>query len=161
MLLTINSYTSSINPSLPHEAVEFRTSEITGQKRPLLSVVFLCPSKIINTGLFRVKSFMVDCIGHPLGWSVPVADSLNPIQSASQRFRPKVGGYISSTGETAMRNHTQNPTNHVGKKLQSRFNVLTRSGRSIARSVPFQTAIRLKSEQSSLIIKFSGMEALS
>ena len=55
------------------------------------------------------------------------------------------------------KNHTQKLTNHVSKS-QSRFNVLTRSGRSIARRVPFQTAIRLKSGQPDLTIKFSNME---
>ncbi|NOR68492.1 MAG: hypothetical protein GQ532_02145 [Methylomarinum sp.] len=141
-------------------SVGIRTPETTGQKAAI-NAVFYCLSKIINTGLIRIKSFMVGCIGHPSGWPVPVAGSSNPMQSATQRFEPKSGGYIPSTGETAMRNHTQKLTNLASKKSQSRFNVLTQSGRSIARKIPFNEAIRLKSGQPDLTIKFSGMESLS
>ena len=49
-------------------------------------------------------------------------------------------------------------TTSVNSKSQSRFNVLTKSGLSIARRVPFSTAIQLKNGQPDLTIKFSGME---
>ena len=52
-------------------------------------------------------------------------------------------------------------TNAVSKKFQSRFNVLTRSGRSIARKVPFNTAIHLKNGHPDFLIKFDSMEVLS
>ena len=64
--------------SLPHEVIGTATPGKTGQKRPLYTVVFLCPSKIINTGLFRVKSFMVGFIRHPSWWLVPCIQLLQP-----------------------------------------------------------------------------------
>ena len=42
-------------------------------------------------------------------------------------------------------------------KTQSRFNVIARSGRSVARKVTFQTAIRLKFGHPELTIKFDSM----
>ena len=156
ILLTHHLITSNICIPLPHEACEFQTSEITGQKRPLLSVVFLCPSKIINAGLIRIKSFMVGCVRR-LRSAVPLYGTANLIQSASNNFAVVRVGLQSYKGETAMRNYTQKLTNHVSKSSQSRFNVLTRSGRSIARSVPFNTAIRLKYGHPEFLIKFDSM----
>jgi len=147
-----------LNMPLIHSAAEFETSEITGQKRPLLTVVFLCPSKIINTGLFCIKSFMVDCIGHPSGWSVPVADSLNSMQSATRRLRPDSGGYIQNTGETAMRNHTQKPTNSVS--LKSIFLLLDSDKNLITSSLTIEQAKPLSEHIQGSVIKFQAMVRL-
>jgi len=165
--LTHKHYAFTLSLSLPHEAIEFQTSEITGQKRPLLSsVVFLCPSKIINAGLIRIKFFMVDCVGHPLWWLVPVADSLNPIQSATQCFRPKVGGYISNTGETAMRNNTQNLAissqinilkTYLPKKAV--FNLVT-TKEILFKNLALPEALALFLSHPQTRIKFSRMEGL-
>lgn len=155
-LLTSGFPRTKIDSPFPHEAVGICTPYNKGQKRPLLSVVFLCPSKIINKGLFPVKSFMVGCIGR-LRSAVPLYGSANLIQSASNDFALSRGGLKSYKGETAMRNHTQKLTTHVSKKSKSRFNVISKTGRSIARKVPFSTAIRLKNNQPELTIKFDSM----
>jgi len=56
---------------------------------------------------------------------------------------------------------TQKPNKTVSNRTQSKFNVIARSGRSIARKVTFQTAIRLKSGHPELTIKFDSMGAIA
>jgi len=136
-LLTPIELNSNLAMSLPHATVRTTTPVTTGHKAAIFAV-FYCPSKIINAGLIRVKSFMVGCIGHPSGWLVPVAGCSNPVQPATQRLLPKSGGYIPNTGETAMRYLTQNLTFSVSQKSLSRFNVFTPTGRSLAKKYPFK-----------------------
>jgi len=66
-------------------------------------------------------------------------------------------GLVAKRWGMSQHSHTTKLTNNVSKKSTSRFNVLTRSGRSIARKVPFSTAIGLKNAQPELFIKFDSM----
>jgi hypothetical protein len=80
-----------------------------GPKRPRSNVVFLCPSKTL-AALCRLNSVMAGCIGQPLKrLAGSLAGSLNPIQSATQRLRPKGGGLSLYQGVSAMRHYAQNP----------------------------------------------------
>ena len=51
--------------------------------------------------------------------------------------------------------NTQSPNS--SQKPQSRFNVFTRSGRSIARKIPFNEAIQIKTGHPEFSIKFDSM----
>ena len=159
MLLTINSYPSILTMRSQKTSVGISSPFYPGQKRPVSTLVFLCPSKNINKGLLPIKLFMVDCFRQLSSW--PFLDgTANLIQSASNNLAVIRAGLKSNPGETAMRNLTQKPTKTVsGKKSQSRFNVLTRSGRSIARKIPFHEAISLKAGHPGLLIKFDSMGA--
>jgi prophage regulatory protein len=102
--LTIPTSENMLTPLSTHLKVEIRTSFIQGDKTPLLPVVFLCPSKTQN-GLIRFKHLvMVGCIRQLfIKLVAPWCDSSNLIQSATQRFEPKEGGYFTpNQGETAM-----------------------------------------------------------
>lgn len=64
-----------------------------GHKRPLLSVVFLYPSKT-QAVLRRVLSVMVGCIEQPLKrLAGSYAGSLNLMHPATQQLRLVAGGY--------------------------------------------------------------------
>ncbi len=63
-LLTHAVSLGTISPPLTHSGDGIETPHV-GQYRPLSKVAFLCPLKIINKGLFPVKSFMVGCIEQP------------------------------------------------------------------------------------------------
>jgi len=96
--------------SLPLHSRDGIRNPHTGQKRPLSTVVFLCPSKIINKGLLPVKSFMVGCIEQPLKrLAVPLCGIANLIQSTAQDFAIKDGGLFLNKGHKPMLNHTQKP----------------------------------------------------
>jgi len=157
MLLTATQSHIIIHAPLTHSSVGICTPFCPGDKTPLSTVVFLCPSKNINKGLLPIKSFMVGCFRQLSSWSF-LDDSANLIQSASNDFALIKGGLKSNPGETAMRNRTQKLTNPVSKKTQSRFNVITRSGRSIARKITFPQAIQLKNQTPAALIKFDSME---
>jgi hypothetical protein len=80
-----------------------------GPKRPQSYVAFLCPSKT-PAAVCRLDSVMVGCIGQPLKrLAGSLAGSLNPIQSATQRLRPKGGGLSLYQGVSAMSSHAPNP----------------------------------------------------
>jgi len=152
MMLTSPTLKATMMTPLTHSAVGLRTPETTGHKAAF-HAVFCCPAKI-KAVLYRVLS-MVDCSGQPSGWPVPVAGSANPVQSATQDFALLRGGY-STLQETAIMHTLKTPNKSVS--AQSRFNVITRSGRSLARYVPFSQAIRLKASHPNSLIKFAGME---
>lgn len=77
------------------------TPDNQGPQRPLLNVVFLCPSKT-QAALCRLFSVMVGCIGQPLKrLAGSLAGSANLIQSATPRFAPKGGGLFFYQGVTA------------------------------------------------------------
>ncbi len=107
--LTKKSYCLNLATPLTHSMVGIRPPYI-GQKRPLSTVVFLCPLKTLNAGLIRVKSFMVGCIEQPLKrLAVPIYGRSNLIQPTAQRLDPKGGGLYSNIGHKPMLNHTQKP----------------------------------------------------
>jgi len=110
MLLPVTTSNAKLPIPLTHSVVGIQTPQ-KGQKRPLSTVVFLCPV-IINTELIRVKSFMAGCIEQPLKrLAVPFCGSLNLIQSTAQDFRLKAGGLYSKKGHKPMLKNSpkQNP----------------------------------------------------
>ena len=162
-ILTAHSVKAMLYPLSQKTKAGIGTPLSKGEKSPVIALVFLCPS-IIQAEFVRLKSIMVGCIGQPQGWPAPLPGSANPIQSASQRLAPMRGGYQPCKGETAMRNHAQSLkklTLPVSATSQSRFNVVTLSGQSLARRVPFNQAIRLKSCHPHCLIKYAGREVAS
>jgi len=135
-----------------------------GQKRPLFTVVFLCPVKT-NTGLIRILSFMVGCIEQPLKrLAVSFVGRSNLIQSTAQQFVPVSGGLNFYKGAKPMLNHNQKPltfyVSHTQAKKSlksSRFNVFTKTRLMVAESVVFNEAIKYHPD---CIIKFAGMEVM-
>ncbi|MBF6647182.1 hypothetical protein [Methylobacter sp. BlB1] len=129
-----------------------------GHNRPLSTVVFLCPSKR-QTVLRRLHSVMEGCIGQTLkqGLAGSFAGSLNPMQSAAQRLRPKGSGLSIFKGATAMRN-AQNPANKSSQYKYSLFNLVKRTteGRQlICQDLTFAQAAALVTEVPATVIKFS------
>jgi hypothetical protein len=89
---------SALSPTLVTAGIETPNN---GHNRPLSTVAFLYPQKT-QAALRLCLSVMVGCIGQPLKrLAGPVTGSLNPIQSATQRLRPKGGGYYLYNGVTA------------------------------------------------------------
>jgi hypothetical protein len=111
-------------------SVGIETPHNQGPKRPRSTVVFLCPSKTAAE-LRRLSSVMVGCIGQPLKrLAGSLAGSLNPIQPATQRLRPKGGGLSLYQGVTAMV-YTQNAPKLQGQshpKKQARFDLFKYAG---------------------------------
>jgi hypothetical protein len=139
-----------------------RSPENQGYHRPLLNVVFLCPSKT-QAALRRLDSVMVGCIGQPLKrLAGSLAGTANPIQSAT-RYSSQLSMAVYSLyqGVTAMRNHAQNPARSSQTK-QSRFNLIKRTPegkRVICQDLTFAQAVALVAEIPAAIVKFSRMEA--
>jgi hypothetical protein len=134
-----------------------------GHNRPLSTVVFLCPPKT-QAALCRLDSVMAGCIGQPLKrLAGSVTGSLNLMQLAAQRLRPKGGGLSPSNGVTAMRHYTQNPAeSSQAKAYKSLFNLIkhTPEGqRVICQDITFAQAAALVAEIPAVIVKFSRMEA--
>ncbi len=138
----------------PHEAVGICSPYNKGRKRPLSSVVFLCPSKIINKGLLPVKSFMVGCVRR-LRSAVPLYGTANLIQSASNNFAVVRVGLQPYKGETAMRNHTQKPINYVS--LKSIYLLLDCNKNLITSSLTIEQVKPLSEHIKGSIIKFQAM----
>ncbi|OQK16742.1 hypothetical protein AU255_02210 [Methyloprofundus sedimenti] len=109
-MLTSSVAAAIITTPLKHSGAGICTPSI-GQKRPVSKLVFLCPSKIINKGLFPVKSFMVGCIEQPLIWLAGAyTGSANLIQSIAQDFALKDGGLFPYIGHKPMpKSNTQKP----------------------------------------------------
>jgi hypothetical protein len=133
-----------------------------GQKAAI-HAVFLCPSKT-QAALCRLDSVMEGCIGRPLKRSAgSLTGSLNPIQSATQRLRPKGGGLSLLQGVTAMRHYAQNPANYSqSKAYKSLFNLIKRTpegNRVICTDLTFPQVSSLMAEIPAVIVKFSRMEA--
>ena len=128
-----------------------------GHNRPLSTVVFLRPSKT-QAALRRLNSVMEGCIGQPLKrLAGSVTGSLNPIQSAAQRLRPKGSGLSLYNGVPAMRKYAQT-TAKSSQYKQSLFSVYHNQN-LIAFNVPGVLAFRLKQLKPAAIVKFSRMEA--
>jgi hypothetical protein len=126
-----------------------------GHQRPLSNVVFLCPSKT-QAALCRLNSVMAGCIGQPLKrLAGSFAGSLNPIQSAAQRLRPKGSGLFPYKGVSAMRKYAQT-TAKSSQYKQSLFSVYHNQN-LIAFNVPGVLAFRLKQRKPAAIVKFSRM----
>ncbi len=138
------------------------TPENQGHPRPLSNVVFLCPSKT-QAALRRLASVMAGCIGQPLKrLAGSLAGSLNPMQSATQRLRPKGGGLSLYQGVPAMRQYAQNPAKSSQSKYISLFNLIKRTPegkRVICRNLTFCQASALVAEIPNAVVKFSRMEA--
>ncbi len=141
-----------------------------GEKSPVLALVFLCPSKI-QAGFVRLKSVMVGCIRQLQGWPFPRYGSSNLIQSASQRLEPMRGGLSTNLGETAMRNHAQNPADSCPETIQhsalnpatqvkSFFNLVTVNNRVLFTDLVFSEALALLVCHPHAKIKFSRMEVV-
>jgi len=147
MQLTFNQAAVNLTSTSPHVECEIGLSEISRHKPQ-------------TRGFFMRKI----SVYHYVGLSKALfggAGSENPVdQPCSVRHHDwsHVVEFIKSKlGGIMPKSHNQNLTTNVSKKSTSRFNVLTRSGRSIARKVPFSTAIRLKNAQPELFIKFDSM----
>ncbi len=156
-MLKLEQTSVILNMPLTHSAVGICTPFCPGQKRPLLTVVFLCPSKIISTGLIRIKFFMVGCVMRLSSRSF-LDDSANLMQPASNDFALKRGGLKSNPGETAMRNNTQKPTCHVS--LKSIFLLLDSDKNLITSSLTFEQVKPLSEHINGSIIKFQAMVRL-
>ena len=151
-MLTLLKNRTSLTSSLPHEAIGIGILKPHGVSR--FNAAFLCAKS-----QFFV---MLDWVG-----SRKTGRVVCPVCQPTQ-FDTMIGIVLSglkikhTEAIMPIHNRTTKPTKTVsGNQSQSRFNVFTQSGRSIARRVPFQTAIRLKSGQPNLTIKFSGMEVQS
>jgi len=79
----------------------------------------------------------------------------NLIQSASNNFAVVRGGLKLYKGETAMRNHTQKPTNSVS--LKSIFLLLESDKNLITSSLTFEQVKPLSEHINGSIIKFQAM----
>jgi len=132
MLLTIKVYTSTLNTHSQKTSAGIGVPNVAAQ--PLICGFFVPIAQ---------HSFMVGWVEQSKDW--PGATSVRQLCSVRLPMIGVVWRRVFNlfSGVAIMKNHPQELTNHVSKKSQSRFNVLTRSGRSIARRVPFQTAIRL------------------
>jgi hypothetical protein len=107
--LTCQNLNDILSPPSKKAKAGIETPSNQGPKRPQSYVAFLCPSKT-PAAVCRLDSVMVGCIGQPLKrLAGSLAGSLNPIQSATQRLRPKGGGLSLYQGVPAMSSHTQNP----------------------------------------------------
>jgi len=97
---------------------------------------------------------MVGCFRQLSSWSF-LDDSANLKQLASNDFALKRGGLKSNPGETAMRNHTQKPTNSVS--LKSIYSLLDSDNNLITSSFTFEQAKALSGHIQYSIIKFQAM----
>jgi hypothetical protein len=96
--LTAPRYGFMIAPLSQNVKAGIETPRKTGHKRPLLNVVFLCPSKT-QAALRRLSFVMVGCIEQPLKRLAGACiGSLNLIHPTAQRLRPMGGGYPIYTG---------------------------------------------------------------
>jgi len=118
MLLTATESNATLYAQLPHEVVGLGRSNSKGDKTPLSTVVFLCPSKIIKTGLIRFNSFMVGVVGSRKACRLlcPV-DQPNAL--TAQSLVASGGGLITTAKELVMSQHSyaqthtkQNPLNN-------------------------------------------------
>jgi len=171
-ILTVFVGGAILHSSLPHEVVGICTPEYKGQKRPLLTVVFLCPSKS-NTGLIRIKSIMVDCFRQLSSWPAPLSGSANLMQSASNNFALILGGLQSYKGVSAMlKSHTQNlaissQVNPKIKQYQKKNNGLKKAvfnlvatNKILFKDLALPEALALFLSHPQARIKFSRMEGL-
>jgi hypothetical protein len=162
--LTGQKLNDILNPPSKKTKAGIETPSNQGPKRPQSYVAFLCPSKT-PAAVCRLDSVMVGCIGQPLKrLAGSLAGSLNPIQSATQRLRPKGGGLSLYQGVPAMRNYAQTPADFgqsTPKILQSSFNLVRRTAnenRVICTGLTFSQAASLVNEIPGSLIKFSRME---
>lgn len=147
MELTFNQTTANLASTSPHVECGIGLSETNGVSR--IFAVFLCAkSQFI---------IMLDWVRQSKDW----LDSFVPVdQPCSVRHHDwshDVGFKTLQTEAIMPKSHTQKLTTHVSEKSKSRFNVISKTGRSIARKVPFSTAIRLKNAQPEFTIKFDSM----
>jgi len=123
---------------------------------PLGVWLFLCPKSILS----KLKNLPLWWGGWLERYSLYTASETNFLLHR-QKYQTLRGGLSLSKGDSHMTNRTQKLTNSVSKKSQSRFNVLTRSGRSIARKVLFTQAVQLKNQSPAVLIKFDSMERIA
>jgi len=118
--------------------------------------LFLCPKSILS----KLKNLPLWWGGWLERYSLYTASETNflPHRPKYQTFS---GGLSLSKGDSHMTSHAQKLTIPVSKKYQSRFNVLTRTGRSIARKVLFTQAVQLKNQTPTVLIKFDSMERIA
>ena len=156
MLLTINPYTSSINPSLPHEAARFepRKNQGVGDYTTCRSL-FLCPKSLLST----LKNLSL--------WWGGLSEQLldAAVQTDFLSHRPKIeplrGGLQLNQGVAIMRNHAQEPTKSnkltTYVSLIAKFTLLDSNKHAIAKDLTF-TQVKLLSENiPNSIIKFQAM----
>jgi hypothetical protein len=154
-----------LTPLSQKTKVGSRSPDNQGPKRPLSTVVFLCPSKT-QAALRRLDSVMAGCIGQPLKrLAGSLAGTANLIQSATQQLAVMGGGLSLYQGVPAMRHFAQNPAeSSQAKAYKSLFNLIKRTPegkRVICQDLTFAQAAALVAEIPALIVKFSRMEALS
>jgi len=162
MELTSNKTTANLTVPPPYEVVEFGSSFNQGQKRPVLSLVFLCLPKIINTGLVRVKAFMVGVLV-----SSRACRFLDPVfqtsTSTAQSLEASDGSLKTTVKESAMSQHSQiqNPTKantHTNSvSLKSIFSLLDSNKNPIASSLTFEQVKPLSEHIQGSVIKFQAM----
>ena len=162
--LTVQRDSLILSPPLTHSRDRIQTLH-TGQKRPLSTVVFLCPLKS-NTGLIRIKSFMVGCIKQPLKrLAVPFCGSANLIQSTAQDFELKSGGLFLNKGHKPMLNYNQEPTKNntptLNVRLKSFFSLHNANREIIADHLTFDQVKPLSEQITGSLIKFDRMGVAS
>ena len=105
MLLTINFNTSILKRHSQKTGVEFGSSFSQGQKRPLLSVVFLCLPKNINTRLVRINHVMVGVLGSFR--ACRILDPVFQLNTSTARCLEASGGSLKTTvKELTMSQHS-------------------------------------------------------
>ncbi|OQK18007.1 hypothetical protein AU255_09165 [Methyloprofundus sedimenti] len=109
-LLTHRDQLTNIAMPLTHSG-DGICSPVRGRKAAF-NAVFYCPSKIIEAGLVRFNTSLVDCIEQPLiGLAVSLYGTANLIQSTSKKIAVLRGGLFQKQGHKPMLNYTQNPHN--------------------------------------------------
>ena len=151
MYLTTPHNTANLITHPEKGAPRIAVLETNGISR--IHAVFLC-----KKSQFLV---MLDWVRKPKGLVDSFVPLLQPFPVRHHDCSRFVGFKTLQTEAIMPRIHKTKPSNiltaHVSKKLTSRFNVISKTGRSIARKVPFSTAIHLKNEQPELTIKFDSM----
>lgn len=156
-LLTVRPLRIKINSPSPHVEVGIGVPESHGIGRK--HAVFLCVKS-----QFIIMSSWIEQLKNWLGRvsSTPILPMLGSIIGVMQScFKIKHTEAVMPKIHTTNLSNKKTLTLNVSKKSQSRFNVLTKSGQSIARKVPFSKAITLKSKHPEFTIKFDSMEGVA
>jgi hypothetical protein len=130
--------------ALAKSSVEFGRSSDIGASAPLLSfALFLCP-KFVMVGVLG---------GFKPAVSYVTVDQ--PGTSTARSLVAFVGSLKIDIGETAMRNHTQKPTNKLS--LKSLFFLIDSNRKTIATDLSIEQARPISSRINGSFIKFQRM----
>jgi len=128
----------------------------TGMQARIVKAQEICANRFMS--FFTPKFSLWQACWEVLGLVGSLTRSCKPSTSTTRGMQAFGGSNLITVKEAIMpKSHNQKLTTHVSKKSTSRFNVISKTGRSIARKVPFSTAIRLKNAQPELSIKFDSM----